>query len=273
MLIVDSQVHVWNVDHPEAIPRHGDRPLRADDVLAEMRAARVDRAILVPPYWMGSDNSIALAAAQLHPDRFAVMGRFDLAATPDPKRVAGWRSQPGMLGIRFTMHTPDMKPYIATDTADWFWAAAESDGIPIMFHVPNDLAGVARVAAAYPKLRLAIDHMAIGTTAKDDGAFLHIDTLVALARYPNVSVKLSTVPAYSAGPYPYRKLHPYLRRLFDAYGPRRLFWGSDLSRLPCSYRLAVDLFLEELDWLTVSDLDWIMGRAVCEWSGWVLSSR
>ena len=61
-------------------------------------------------------------------------------------------------------------------------------------------------------------------------------------------------------------LHPFIRALCEAFGPRRLFWGSDLTRLPCSYRLAVNPFTEEFKWLTASDLEWIMGRALCEWS-------
>jgi len=44
-----------------------------------------------------------------------------------------------------------------------------------------------------------------------------------------------------------------------------LFWGTDLSRLPCSYRQAVTLFTEALDWLAGDDLEWVMGRALCAW--------
>jgi hypothetical protein len=30
------------------------------------------------------------------------------------------------------------------------------------------------------------------------------------------------------------------------------------------------MFTEEIPWLTASDKDWIMGRAVCEWLGWMI---
>lgn len=68
--------------------------------------------------------------------------------------------------------------------------------------------------------------------------------------------------------YPYRSLHPYLRRVYEAYGLQRLFWGTDLSRLPCTYRQGVTMFTEEIPWLTDEDREWIMGRGVCEWLGW-----
>jgi hypothetical protein len=65
-----------------------------------------------------------------------------------------------------------------------------------------------------------------------------------------------------------RRLHPYIRRVYDAFGPKRMFWGTDLSRLPCTHRQGVTLFTEEIPWLTTDDKAWIMGRGVCEWLGW-----
>ena len=32
------------------------------------------------------------------------------------------------------------------------------------------------------------------------------------------------------------ELHPQLRKVYDAFGPKRMFWGSDISRLPSTYR-------------------------------------
>ena len=65
-----------------------------------------------------------------------------------------------------------------------------------------------------------------------------------------------------------RSLHPYLRAVYDAFGARRVFWGTDLTRLPCSYRQALTLFSEELPWLSAADKEWTMGRGVCAWLGW-----
>ena len=56
--------------------------------------------------------------------------------------------------------------------------------------------------------------------------------------------------------------------MVDAFGPSRVFWGSDLTRLPCTYRECVTHFTEELDWLSGNDLELVMGRAICDWIGW-----
>ena len=42
----------------------------------------------------------------------------------------------------------------------------------------------------------------------------------------------------------------------------------DLTRLPCSYSLAVSMFTEDIPWLKGEDLELVMGRALCEWIGW-----
>ncbi|MEL6827201.1 MAG: hypothetical protein AAFN91_13210, partial [Pseudomonadota bacterium] len=62
--------------------------------------------------------------------------------------------------------------------------------------------------------------------------------------------------------------HNSLKKLFDAFGAQRLFWGSDYTRLKCDWRDCVVLFTEQLPWLKGRDLDLVMGEAVCNWTGW-----
>jgi hypothetical protein len=85
-----------------------------------------------------------------------------------------------------------------------------------------------------------------------------------------VFVKVTSVPLYSSEPYPYRNLHAPLRRLIAAFGPRRSFWGTDITRIwsRCSYRQCVTLFTEELDFLSGDDLDWVMGRGLTDCLRW-----
>jgi L-fuconolactonase len=273
MLIVDAQVHIWAANTPERPwparhQPHKPQPITKDDLLREMEGAGVDRAVLVPPSWEGERNDIVLAAAQAHPDRFAVMGRFDPEAPESRGLIANWLSQPGMLGLRFTFHRPLLRPLLTEGRIDWLWPQAEQAGVPIMlFALHADLHLVDRIAERHPGLKLTIDHLGL-TGGKDEEAFREFDKLLVLARRPNVAVKVSCLPHYTTDGYPFRWLHPYLRRVYDAFGPRRMFWGSDLSRLPCPLRQGVTMFTEEMPWLAADDLEWIMGRGVCEWIGW-----
>lgn len=279
-MIVDSQVHIWGADTPErpwpvppkglkAVPVHNNGvPFTQDHVLAEMSKAGVDRAIIVPPSWEGDRNDLALAAAAEHKDRFAVMGRLDIHRDDAKEQIRNWLKQPGMLGLRFALHTPLLERPFVSGELDWVWREAEASGIPVMVLVPHRLmTSIARVAERHPDLKLVMDHLGL-VHGKDEEAFADIGELLKLARYRNVAAKASITPFFTADPYPFTKLHEPLRRVFDAFGPKRMFWGSDLSRLPCSYRQGVTMFTEELPWLDAEDERWVMGLGVCEWLGW-----
>ena len=97
---------------------------------------------------------------------------------------------------------------------------------------------------------------------------LIVDAQVMLARRGNIAVKASALRCYSTESYPFPGLHAHIRRVYDAFGSRRIFRGTDWTRLPCPWRQAVTLFTEELPWLSGEDKEWIMGRAICEWLGW-----
>ncbi|MEO6748307.1 MAG: amidohydrolase family protein [Casimicrobiaceae bacterium] len=274
MRIVDSQIHIWAASTPERPwpSRHAAQreiPLGADELLASMDIAGVDGAILVPPSWEGERNDLVLAAAAAHPDRFAVMGRVDPDDPSTPERIATWRAQQGMLGLRFSLHRPGLAESLATANMDAIFRSAEAHGVPIMLLVPHSkMHHIDTVAARYSGLRLVLDHLGIPSSVPAAERFTQLDELVKLARHANVAVKASALPALATDEYPYRSLHAPMRRVCDAFEPRRVFWGSDLSRLPCTYRQAVTQFTEEMPWLSEDDKHWIMGRGVCEWLGW-----
>lgn len=112
--------------------------------------------------------------------------------------------------------------------------------------------------------------MGFARETTDDAALAGADRIVALARSPNIHVKVSALPCYSTAPYPFANLREPLRRVIAAFGPRRAFWGSDITRVAdrCSYRQTVTHFTEALDFLAAGDLEWIMGRALMECLAW-----
>ena len=275
MLIVDSQVHIWGADSPErpwpagrAAQAQRPTPLGAGELLQAMDEAGVARVIIVPPSWEGDRNDLALEAAEKYPERFAVMGRFPVERETEASQLMNWRDQPGMLGVRLTLHREPWDGWFKDGRLDWFWPAAERAGFPVMAYVPGLVKLFEAVARRHPALRLIVDHLALPLGEKDVAAFAHLDELLALARYPNVAVKVSALPCYTSERYPFPGLHGHIRRVYDAFGPRRMLWGTDYSRLPCSYREAIQLFTEELKFLTDDDKGWIMGRSALEWLDW-----
>ena len=128
-----------------------------------------------------------------------------------------------------------------------------------------------KIAERHPGLKLHIDHIGRGggrADKKDDAAYADLADMLALAKLPNVGVKLSGAPSTSSQPYPYKNIHVYLRQIIYAFGPDRCFWGTDITRMPCSYRQCVTMFTEEMPWLKRRDLERVMGGAIVDWLGW-----
>src|SRR5882762_5141019 len=236
MPIVDAQVHIWSSGKPANLRHRQVAAFTKDELLKEMGAAGVDAAVIHPPTsWDPNANELAVEAARQHPDRFAILGNFPLDTPESRTLLDGWKKRPGMLGLRFTFLQPHTKTWPTDGTIDWLWPAAERAGLPVALLAANFLPTVGQVA-----------------------------------KHPNVAIKATGAPSYSGEAYPFRNIHDKLRRIYDAFGPARMFWGTDITRMPCSYRQCVTMFTEELPWLKGRDQELVMGRAVCDWIGWKL---
>lgn len=268
MKIVDAQVHIWSSGMPSK-PHRQVTKFTAEEMLAEMDAAGVDAALIHPPAsWDPDSNALAVDAARRNPDRFAVMGQFPPDNPENRGLIRGWRNQPGMMGLRYPLIRVDQQDWHKNGTLDWLWTAAEREGLPVATMAGRFLPDFKSIAERHPGLKLIIDHYGLVRSAQDAAAFANLDVLLSLAKLPNVAIKATGAPGYSTEPYPFRNIHDGLHRIFDAYGPNRFFWGTDITRMPCSYRKCVTMFTEELPWLEGRDLELVMGRAVCDWVGW-----
>jgi predicted TIM-barrel fold metal-dependent hydrolase len=288
ILITDSQVHVWAAPSPERPWAEGGesyaegvdnlssaerKPLSPEELLTLMGPAGVDRVVLVPPVFAGDSNDLALRGARRWPERFAVMGRLALDDPASRQLVAGWTEAPGMLGVRLTFHWDKQQRWLDDGTADWFWPAAEQAGLPVMVYAPGALKQIRDVAARHPGLRLIVDHFGLPLEARDEDIPGVVDELVKLAPPSNVAVKASALPSYTRDQYPFPALHEPIRRVLEAFGRERVFWGSEMTRLRCPYREAVALFTEALTFLSDEDLRWVMGQGISEWLGWAPSAN
>lgn len=277
MHIADAQVHIWAANSPDRPwPEGGEslaqmpEPFGAEALLDEMDAAGVARAVLVPPSWEGDYNDVVLAAAQAHPERFAAMGRIDVARAT-PEEFGMWMAKPGLRGFRVTFHRPPYRDHLLDGTADWFFDEAAARATPVMVLAPGLNAELGEIARRRPDLRLIIDHLNLGRDSDDGDVAAAVEALMPLAQLGNIAVKISALPTFTTSPYPFAALHPHIERVVGAFGAPRTMWGSDLTRLSCSYLEWVRAATEEMDFLTSSDKEWLMGRSLAEWLDWPLA--
>jgi predicted TIM-barrel fold metal-dependent hydrolase len=275
MQIVDAQIHLWGTGLPSNLSHWQVTHFTPEEAIPLMDEGGVDAAVIHPPGWDPGSNEMAFKAVRDYPGRFAIMGSLPLDQPSSPGRIAGWRQQPGMLGLRYTFLHDPARRWLADGTIDWLWVEAEKAEVPIAMLATDSLADIGHIAERHPRLRLTIDHLGGRgglTTLKDHAAMTHMPQLVALSKYPNIAVKATGAPGYSAEAYPFPLMQTYLRRIYDAFGPQRMFWGTDISKMPCTWRQCVTMFTEELPWLSENDKRLVMGEALCAWWGWQRSA-
>ena len=214
------------------MPQHRQIPTYSiDDALKEMAEAGVDAAVIHPPSTLGEPvNVLAVDAVRRQPEKFCILGNFDLQSPERSASSRHWRQRPGMLGFRFTFNQPHQQSWWTDGSLDWFWAACERGGCRSGCWPAGIMTGSARLPSAIPALKLHIDHHGRGGGGTGKGrrglcrsqrdaraGQLSQCRGQALRRAellePALSVRISTV----------------LRQIFDAFGPQRSS-GAPISR-------------------------------------------
>lgn len=83
------------------------------------------------------------------------------------------------------------------------------------------------------------------------------------------------MPAYSTHPYPYKNIAKYVEGLVAKMGANRCFWGMDLTRLlehGLTYQQTIEHFTKHMSF-TPEQLEWIMGRGICECLDWPITRK
>ena len=124
---------------------------------------------------------------------------------------------------------------------------------------PKHIVGLGPMCEKFPDTTVVIDHCARIDTQHET----ELNQLCALAKHKNVHVKISAFYAFGAKKPPYLEQIPKIKRLFEAFGPRRLMWASD-----CPYQLdgentyaaSIALVRDKLNFVTAEDKQWLLRR-------------
>jgi predicted TIM-barrel fold metal-dependent hydrolase len=264
---IDAHVHVWTDDrasYPHAAGARDYPPphFTPEEFLAHARPSGVSRAVLVQMSFYRRDHSYLLVAMAAHPGVFAGVGIVD-ASAPDPAADMRTLAARGLRGFRIA---PGSAPRTWLDGAGMaaMWRCAGERRLALCALIDADaLPALAAMCARYPDTPVVVDHLArigVGGVVRD----ADVRALCALAAHPNVAVKVSAFYALGAGAAPHLDLGPLIRRVYDAFGPRRLMWGSDCPfqvEDGHTYQASVDLIAERLDFLSAEDRAWMLRGA------------
>ena len=278
MLIIDSQVHPYERNHPGRPwvgVLTGPDEVTVDAMVAAMEAVGVAGAVLVSPFSLyGYDASYALEVYRQHPGRFGLVKPVNPTEPAVAETIADWAATPGTIGIRLMLQRD-----ASTDPADpglnRVLAAAAQHAIPVNVMGTGRLEQVAQLVARNPQTQVVIDHLGLPQPFEPPAPaepFADLPKLLALAAYPNVAVKISGACTLSHAPFPFPDLWDPLARIFDAFGLQRCLWGTDWTRAVkvVSYRDGVEAF-RVTDRLSDSDKAMLMGEALTRVYKWAPS--
>jgi L-fuconolactonase len=278
MVIIDSQVHAYERNHPGrpwAGVLTGPAEVTGDDMVAAMDVVGVAGAVLVSPFTMYRyDASYALEVYRQHSGRFGLVKPVDPTDPAVAETIAEWAATPGTIGIRLMLQRD-----AATDPADpglnRVLAAAARHALPLNLMCTGRLEQAAQMAGRNPDTQLVIDHLGLPQPQEPPAPaapFADLPKLLALAAYANVAVKISGACTLSHAPFPYPDLWDPLWRVFDAFGLQRCLWGTDWTRAikVVTYQEGVEAF-RVTERLSDSDKVTLMGESLTRVYRWAPS--
>lgn len=265
MPIVDAHPHIYSSDR-DAYPTIKEpwepgEPAAAEDLKKIMDAVGVDRAVFIQTStFYGHDNRYIMDSAKEH----AAWACGVLTLDPDnDSHIDLLEDGVANSNIRGMRGTTDSLNRIATPNVYRLWTKAMELGIPVNCMVMDDLDRVPeieRIAQDLGDLKIIIDHtFMLNTRHRTE------ETLVALerlAQLPNVYAKLTAGTHGSYRVYPYVDMHDPLKRVIEAFSPKRCVWGSNFPNALWSkgatYAQNLHLFVKELG-LSLPDKADILG--------------
>ncbi len=275
-MIVDTHVHVWEIDPPKypvgpTSPNwnsYPDEPGTADELLAEMDVHGVNWTVLVQTSWSTWDNGYIADSVERFPSRFIGHGLIDPQDPDNAEQVRYWIKERGLAGFRLhPMYYPDEKILLTRQNEPMWEEIASLDAV-IQFHLRAEFADqVAVIADRYPSLKLILDHMGYPQVDAGEAEF---QPIIDLAQYDNIYLKLSDVAGRSSQDFPYTDVHPFIEKLVGTFGAERMVWGTGY---PGHHRVKhnwptldqeLRLVRERLPFLTDAQRERILGSTAAE---------
>ena len=264
MDLVESHVHIWTIRdprfgrHPESDFTPDIEAAPADLFRAQDEIGGVAWTVLIQPRYYLWDNSYLIQAAEAYPDRLVVAGRVDPSLADAPDALRDLMQHPQLRGIRLAPNTDPEIRWLDDPAQDALWETAADTNATIGLLINWRLLPQAdAMAARHPDVTVVIDHLGSPDYRDPDS----LANLLALSERPNVYVKLSGYPNGTRAAYPYTEAHTLIERVYRAYGPQRLMWGTDwpVCLTGATYRQAFDSAWN-LPFLGNVDREWIFAH-------------
>ena len=278
--IIDAQMHPYEHNHPgRPWVGHLEGPEEAsgETLVKEMEAVGVDGSILVSAYnKYGFDPSYALDVFKKYPNKFRVIRPFDMWSETIEDDLESWSKINGVVGARLMLTANEKLIDSSVDSThqgvNRFMKKASEIGIAINVMASGQLDHFAAIAKSNPNTQLVLDHLGLmqpHVPPVPDIPIGSLDSVLELAQFDNVAIKVSGACTLSKLPYPYQDIWNPIHQVINSYGLNRCIWGTDWTRavriLP--FKESVHAFIET-DQLSEDEKIQLMGENLKNIYGW-----
>jgi L-fuconolactonase len=271
--ILDSHCHAWRRWPYAPLVPDEDARGTVDQLLYEMDTHGVEQAVVVSAAIENNADNLeyALFARDRHPARFHVLADLDccwhatyhLPGSADRLRALGDRYP--LAGFAHYLEVRNDGWLLSDEAEALFKLAAERRFIVSLGGGPEwhqDLRLLARRNPSVPILCQALG----GVRAGDDLESSGLTQVLASAAVSNIYVEAAGFHYSSerCWDYPWADAVAVLARIFDAYGPGRLCWGSDFPALKryTTFRQALEVVRTHCPFFTAPDLGLVLGETL-----------
>tara|TARA_B100001123_G_scaffold242690_1_gene271331 strand:+ start:1462 stop:2436 length:975 start_codon:yes stop_codon:yes gene_type:complete len=265
--IVNGAEHAWVLDNPR-FPMNArysncpnSRPQRnysRQHLLAEMKVHGVDKVVISQVCYYGTDNSYTIHCVRTDPERFSGIGLLvgsGLYRPDDPLNPMRLESlmEAGLAGLRLSPIYDPETTWLNDPVSYPLWEKAQDLGAVFnIFLKPHQLGQVADMARRFPGVKVVIDHFAMIDLGRPDEE--GIDLILGLQPLSNVYIRTSLHNPSRQG-LPFRDMWPYLRRVYDVFGPRRMIYANFYELL---------IIKDLIPFFSAEDKAWILGKTARE---------
>jgi predicted TIM-barrel fold metal-dependent hydrolase len=262
--IIDPHVHVWKNDPRYPWAKETLNPPARDAtpemLLSLMKANGVEKTVLVQVIHYRWDNSYVSDVLKQYPEYFRGIARVNPEDPDAPDHVSKLAAE-GFVGGRISPAADAAGDWIRGPLMDPLWKRCQDEKVSLSVLAPaTRIPDVTALIDRHPELDVIIDHMADCPPDRQD----LLKPLLALKRYPHVFVKVSHTWSLSRQPYPYPDSQALVQRVYEAFGPQRLMWGTDWPLVEgyCGYGKALAMVRDEMPFLNADDKSWMLSRTV-----------
>ena len=263
--IIDPHVHVWKSDPRYPWAKETTHPPAKDatpeTLLSLMKANNVSRTVLVQVIHYRWDNRFTADTMKQYPDKFRGIARVNPEDPAAPDQFSKLVEESGFLGVRLSPAGDSHGDWIKGPLMAPLFQRTRDLKRSMNLLVPiTRVPDVAAIIEKFQDLDVVIDHMADCPIEHPE----QLKYLLALKKYPNVFVKVSHTWSLSRQPYPYPDSQALVKRIYDAFGPQRLMWGTDwpLVENYCGYAKALAMIRDEMPFLNAEDKHWMLSKTI-----------